>query len=132
MLGSLISLGVEGVRSLLFLPTDRQTDTQMEETGSAQDDRTGDFLPMNSVQLSCSRSRAGGPLALHRGPAHPGLPEPPTPVNLGHLPPGASLASPRGLRTLGARAPHQARAAWGHRPAWERQRHTAEALGTST
>ena len=26
MLGSLISLGVEGVLALLFLPTDRQTD----------------------------------------------------------------------------------------------------------
>ena len=26
MLGSLISLGVEGVRSLLFLPTDRHAD----------------------------------------------------------------------------------------------------------
>ena len=59
MLGSLISLGVEGVLALLFLPTDRQTDTQMEETSHTQDDRAGDFLPMSRVQLSCYRSRAG-------------------------------------------------------------------------
>ena len=96
----------------------------MEETGRTQEDRAGDFLPVSSIQLSCSGSRAGllpwlDSLWPHTGvlPTQGSLnPYPCEPL---HLPPSLS----RGLSTLGVEALRQAHAA---------QRHMAEALGTRT
>lgn len=96
----------------------------MEETGCTQDNQAGDFLPMSSVQLSCSGSRAGLlPWLNSLWPHTEVLPTQgslnPYPCELLHLP----LSISRGLSTLGVGALCQAHAA---------QWHMAEALGTRT